>query len=200
MDRRTALLGTIGGAIALCGQDPPRYEGTLGAALATGDLRDRSRTSLGWSLAFARLVPRAPMTWRFELGYAGFSRSRTDRPLVVRTPSGTVQTTETVEVTRNVLALGAHALWRPGHRPSGIYLGLGAGLGHWYEIQHMADASINDIQRRTSHLLASVHGGFDTAPRGPGAIRGVFELRALRGPEFDGRTATWVGGSAGLRF
>ncbi len=73
MERGAALLGVIGGVTALSGQEAPRFERTLGAALATSDLQDRSRT---------------------------------ERPVFVRTPSGTVQTAETVEVTRNALAPG----------------------------------------------------------------------------------------------
>ncbi len=187
-------------ASTLPAQAPPRYEGSLGFALATGDLKDQTRTRLGWSLAGARLAPWGIEALRIELAYTGFSRSRSSQPLWVRRPSGVVESVEDVEVTRNVLALGVQGLWRPGGRHSGAYAGLGLGVAHWYEIQHLADAQINEIQRRTTRLLGTAHLGFDTAPRGAERVRWVFELRAAAGPHFDGGTASWLGCSAGFRF
>jgi hypothetical protein len=201
MLRPAALLLLIAiPAASLPGQAPPRYEASLGFALATGDLKDQTRTRLGWSLGGARLAPWGVEALRIELAYTGVSRSRSSQPRWVRRPSGTAETLEDVEVTRNVLALGVQGSWRLGARRAGAYAGLGPGLAHWYEIQHLADAQINEIQRRTTRLLGTAHLGFDTAPRGPAGLRWVVEARAAAGPHFDGGSASWLGLSAGVRF
>jgi hypothetical protein len=186
--------------LPLASQAAPRHEGQLWLAQATGDLRDESRASLGYGLSFGRLFHGAGWTARAELGYTGFSKSRTGRPVTLRTPQGEVHTQEAVEVTRNTVSLAFQGLWRPGGGRAGPHLGLGAGMAHWYEIEHLSVAQYREIQRRTTHLLVTAHLGFDAPSGGRTGTRWVVELRGARGAQFDGRTASWVALGAGLRF
>jgi len=195
------LLGTLSLTwLPLDAQATPRHEAMLILAAASGDLKDQSRTTLGFGLAYGRLFPRTRWTGRTELAYTGFSKHRATHTVSIRTPQGEVRTQESIEVTRNALSLGFQAHWRPGGGGTGPYLGLGAGLAHWYEIEHRSVAQYAEIQRRTTRLLATVHLGFDAPVRGSDGVRWMVELRGARGAQFDGRTAAWTALGAGFRF